>query len=170
MPSPLQTGQTVRIKDLRSGHIFGAEVTGEEGGRFYVTKTNAANGNRLMTPHEPVSQLLRFDDGSPCQDGEQYVIIEIVGAPTDLAKSMQDTIAEHTRMREELKTLRADLVRREEVLNKRLAAIVQTLANFVEDDLGKALLESLQSAVPVKSTIIQEPAPAPKPKVPAGRA
>lgn len=168
MPSPLQIGQTVRIKDLRNGAIFGAEVTEEKDGRFFVTKTNKADGNRMCPTHEPLPHLLRFDDGTPCQDGEQYVIIEIVGAPTDLAQSMKDTILENTRLKEEIKALRVDMLRRDEVVNKRLAAVVKTLADSLEDvELARALTESLQAAVSIQMPTIQEPAPAPKPKAPA---
>jgi len=161
MASPLQIGQTVRIKNVRSGRgeVFGAQVTGEDKGRYYVTMTNSAGNNRAAPTHQPIPQVLRFEDGTPCEDGEQYRIIEIIGAPTDLGQAMADSIKAVEELKAENAKLRNEIITRNSMMDKKLGAIVDTIASFVEDDLATAIRQALSTGVPVQAPVIEEVVP-----------
>ena len=170
MPSIAQKGQTVLIKNIRSGkgEIYAGVITGLEGDRYYVLKFNDNKANRQGAPAETLGQAMRFDDGKPCQDGETYVIMEITSAPTDLAAAMQSAVAVVDGLKADVAALRRALTAQAEAAERRLAAVVHTIVNFIDDDpdWAEALLKAMAAAVPIRPAIKAAPETPPAPPTP----
>ncbi len=143
-------GASVVIKDIRNGQDrFAAIVTGEEAGRYWVTRYPCCKTNTLTQGAQPVPQLLRLE-GDDKMEGEHYVIESITGTSSELAKLMTDSIKTVTDLKAEVAALKDDLVKRDERRQKQVAAIVDTMGEFVEPDMAKSLKHAETTATPVK--------------------
>lgn len=165
--SLLSVGIPVRIMDIRSGDRaqYAAWVTrvDEANGRHYVTKLNDNGPNRAGPPLEVIARALRFDDGTPAQDGEDYVIVAVTGTTADMTEAMTHAAKTIQKFEQTIEELKKDINEKITRRHAELHAVVETLGGLLASERDANLLrESLAKALPVTN----RPNPLPAPVVP----
>lgn len=160
----ISLNQRVIIRDIRSGddEEYGAfindidEVTGD----YYVTKINKAKTNRACSPWEVIPKAMRFHDGTPARDGEDYVIVRIVGASEESTAALTEAAKALESLRGEIKAIREENNQLHTRRHTELQAVVETLCGFMPDPNDRQnLRNAFQKAIPYAPRDGVQPSP-----------